>query len=177
MQTLAAEIALTFVDDATALMTGGVRIVVRFLMSPIERLANACALAGVVPSSRLPGRTRPTQPHAAAARRPSNVLVPPPEPFDLSGRHMRQFLTWLLDMPLDLQRQACLPDGQPGAFDLGRASRSHRRPTRACCSVRRRDPGKRTPHGARHQGRRPGAARGGGTCRPAAKISRHRPPR
>ena len=42
MQTLAAEIALTFVDDATALMKGGVRIVVRFLMSPIERLANAC---------------------------------------------------------------------------------------------------------------------------------------
>jgi hypothetical protein len=52
MQTLAAEIALTFVDDATALLTGGVRIVVRFLMSPIERLANACDVAGVLPSSR-----------------------------------------------------------------------------------------------------------------------------
>jgi hypothetical protein len=52
MQTLAAEIALTFVDDATALMTGGIRIVVRFLMSPVERLANACDVAGVLPSSR-----------------------------------------------------------------------------------------------------------------------------
>jgi hypothetical protein len=58
MQTLAAQIALTFVDDATALITGGVRIVVRFLMSPIERLAHACDVAGVLPSSRpaRPGR-------------------------------------------------------------------------------------------------------------------------
>ena len=55
MQTIAAEIALTFVDDATALMTGGIRIVVRFLMSPIERLANACDVAGVLPSSRPAG--------------------------------------------------------------------------------------------------------------------------
>jgi len=52
MQTLAAQIAFTFVDDATALMTGGVRIVVRFLMSPIERLATACDVAGVLPSRR-----------------------------------------------------------------------------------------------------------------------------
>ena len=52
MQTLAAEIALTFVDDATALMTGGVRMVVRILMSHIERLAHACDVAGVLPSSR-----------------------------------------------------------------------------------------------------------------------------
>jgi hypothetical protein len=63
MQTLAAEIALTFVDDATALMSGGVRIVVRFLMSPIERLANACDVAGVLPSSR---PARPGQDNAAA---------------------------------------------------------------------------------------------------------------
>jgi hypothetical protein len=66
MQTIAAEIALTFVDDATALMTGGVRIVVRFLMSPIERLANACDVAGVLPSSRL---ARPGSNNAAAASR------------------------------------------------------------------------------------------------------------
>ena len=42
MQTLAAEIAITFVDDATALITGCGRIVVRILTAPIERLANAC---------------------------------------------------------------------------------------------------------------------------------------
>jgi hypothetical protein len=52
MQTLAAEIAFTFVDDALALLTGGVRIVVRFLMSPIERLANACDVAGVLAARR-----------------------------------------------------------------------------------------------------------------------------
>ena len=66
MQTLAAEIALTFVDDATALMTGAVRIVVRFLMSPIERLANACDVAGVLPSSR---PARPGSNNAAAGPR------------------------------------------------------------------------------------------------------------
>jgi hypothetical protein len=64
MQTLAAEIALTFVDDATALMTGGVRMVVRFLMSPVECLANACDVAGVLRSSR---PARPGQDNAAAS--------------------------------------------------------------------------------------------------------------
>jgi hypothetical protein len=52
MQTLAAEIAITFVDDATALITGCGRIVVRILMAPIERLANACDVAGVLPQRR-----------------------------------------------------------------------------------------------------------------------------
>lgn len=51
MQTLAAEIAFTFVDDATALIAGASRMVVRLLMSPIERLANACDVAGVLPPS------------------------------------------------------------------------------------------------------------------------------
>jgi hypothetical protein len=51
MQTLAAEIALTFVDDAMALITGGGRLVVRLLTSPVERLARACDVAGVLPSS------------------------------------------------------------------------------------------------------------------------------
>jgi hypothetical protein len=52
MQTLAAEIAITFVDDATALITGCGRIVVGILMAPIERLANACDVAGVLPQRR-----------------------------------------------------------------------------------------------------------------------------
>ena len=68
MQTLAAEIAFTFVDDAMALITGGVRIVVRMLMSPIERLANACDVAGVLPSSR-PARPGPNNAAAAPRRR------------------------------------------------------------------------------------------------------------
>jgi hypothetical protein len=71
MQTLAAEIAFTFVDDATALMTGGVRMVVRFLMSPIERLAHACDVAGVLPSSRpaRPGRDNTVDSAAAGSHR------------------------------------------------------------------------------------------------------------
>ena len=52
MQTLAAEIAITFVDDATALITGCGRIVVRILTAPIERLANACDVAGALPQKR-----------------------------------------------------------------------------------------------------------------------------
>jgi len=52
MQTLAAEITITFVDDAKALITGCGRIVVRFLTAPIERIANACDVAGVLPQSR-----------------------------------------------------------------------------------------------------------------------------
>ena len=53
MQTLAAEIAITFVDDATAFVTGCGRIVVQLLTAPIERLANACDVAGVLASRRM----------------------------------------------------------------------------------------------------------------------------
>jgi hypothetical protein len=52
MQTLAFEIATTFVDDAAALIRGGGRIIVQILMSPIERLANSCDVAGVLASRR-----------------------------------------------------------------------------------------------------------------------------
>ena len=52
MQTLAFEVATTFVDDAAALIRGGGRIIVQILMSPIERLANACDVAGVLASRR-----------------------------------------------------------------------------------------------------------------------------
>jgi hypothetical protein len=48
MQTLALEIATTFVDDAAALVRGCVRITVKTLMAPIDRLANACDVAGLL---------------------------------------------------------------------------------------------------------------------------------
>ena len=60
MQTLFAEIAITFVDDAIALIKGCGRIVVQTAMAPIERLANACDVAGVLPQNRSSLRT----PHA-----------------------------------------------------------------------------------------------------------------
>jgi hypothetical protein len=53
MQTLAFEIATTFVDDAIALIRGAGLIIVQILMAPIERIANACDVAGVLANRRL----------------------------------------------------------------------------------------------------------------------------
>jgi len=52
MQTLAFEITTTFVDDAVALAGGAGRIIIQILSSPVERLANACDVAGVLPRRR-----------------------------------------------------------------------------------------------------------------------------
>ncbi|WP_407117179.1 hypothetical protein [Bradyrhizobium sp. LMG 9283] len=52
MQTLAVDIAATFVDDATALVTGLGRALLRFAMAPINRIANACDVAGVLAERR-----------------------------------------------------------------------------------------------------------------------------
>ena len=52
MQTLAVDIATTFVDDAAALATGLGRAVLRFAMTPINRIANACDVAGVLAERR-----------------------------------------------------------------------------------------------------------------------------
>lgn len=48
MQTLAVDIATTFIDDAAALVTGFSRALLRFAMAPINRIANACDVAGVL---------------------------------------------------------------------------------------------------------------------------------
>ncbi|WP_346015460.1 MULTISPECIES: hypothetical protein [unclassified Bradyrhizobium] len=52
MQTLAVDIAATFVDDAAALVTGFGRALLRFAMTPIDRVANACDIAGVLTERR-----------------------------------------------------------------------------------------------------------------------------
>ncbi|MCK1735221.1 hypothetical protein IVA79_14875 [Bradyrhizobium sp. 138] len=52
MQTLAVNIATTFVDDAAALVTGFSRALLRFAMAPIDRIANACDIAGVLTERR-----------------------------------------------------------------------------------------------------------------------------
>ena len=52
MQTLAFEIATTFVDDAIALIKGAGLIIVQILLAPIERLANACDVGGVLANRR-----------------------------------------------------------------------------------------------------------------------------
>jgi len=65
VQTLAFEIATTFVDDAAVLVGGCGRIIVQILVSPIDRLANACDVAGVLANRRFSHamkRTRQRQP-------------------------------------------------------------------------------------------------------------------
>ena len=52
MQTMAVDIASTFVDDAAALVTGFGRALLRFAMAPIDRIANACDIAGVLAERR-----------------------------------------------------------------------------------------------------------------------------
>ena len=53
MQILLVEnIALTFLSDAQALAGGFVKILVRFVTAPIERIARACDVGGVLPYRR-----------------------------------------------------------------------------------------------------------------------------
>ncbi|TYL74623.1 hypothetical protein [Bradyrhizobium cytisi] len=52
MQTLAVDIASTFVDDAAALLSGFGRALLRVVMAPIDRIANACDIAGVLAGRR-----------------------------------------------------------------------------------------------------------------------------
>ena len=52
MQTLAVDIAATFVDDAVALVSGFGRALLRVAMAPIDRIANACDIAGVLAERR-----------------------------------------------------------------------------------------------------------------------------
>ncbi|PIT04936.1 hypothetical protein TSA1_32465 [Bradyrhizobium nitroreducens] len=52
MQTLAVDIAATFIDDAAALVTGFGQALLRVAMAPINRIANACDVAGVLAERR-----------------------------------------------------------------------------------------------------------------------------
>ncbi|WP_306469129.1 hypothetical protein [Bradyrhizobium sp. NBAIM08] len=52
MQTLAVDIATTFVDDAAALVAGFCRALLRLAMAPVNRIANACDVAGVLAERR-----------------------------------------------------------------------------------------------------------------------------
>jgi hypothetical protein len=48
MQTLVLEIATTFADDALALVKGSGRVAMHIVTAPVERLAKACDVAGVL---------------------------------------------------------------------------------------------------------------------------------
>ena len=48
MQSLPVQVATTFVSDAFALVNGFGRIVTHILMAPVERIASACDVAGIL---------------------------------------------------------------------------------------------------------------------------------
>jgi hypothetical protein len=52
MQTLIVQVTTDFVGDASALVNGFGRIVTHMVMAPIERIANACDVAGILPGRR-----------------------------------------------------------------------------------------------------------------------------
>jgi hypothetical protein len=52
MQTLALNLGTTFIDDALALVTGPARALLRIVTAPIDRIANACDVAGVLAGRR-----------------------------------------------------------------------------------------------------------------------------
>jgi hypothetical protein len=56
MQTLALEITTTFFDDAAALALGCLRLLISPLMAPVDRLARACDVGGVLERRRANGR-------------------------------------------------------------------------------------------------------------------------
>jgi hypothetical protein len=70
MQTLVSEVVTTFVGDAQALLTGFARAVLRILMAPVERLAEASDVAGVLAMRRRMSRAARAQ--ADRARRVLN---------------------------------------------------------------------------------------------------------
>ena len=49
MQPLPVQVAKTFVTDAVALLNGFARIVTHFVMAPVERIAHASDVAGILP--------------------------------------------------------------------------------------------------------------------------------
>ena len=75
MQTLALEIAITFVDDAAALVTGTGRIIIQLLTSPSERLAATCDVAGVLPRAK-PKRAASTASHERLGPISAKCLFP-----------------------------------------------------------------------------------------------------
>jgi hypothetical protein len=62
MQTLVSQFTTSFVDDAIELVKGFGKLIVQAVTAPIERIANACDVGGVLAERRLLAR-------AARARR------------------------------------------------------------------------------------------------------------
>jgi len=62
MQTLAVELTTTFVDDALEFVKGLGRVIVHLATAPVERIARACDVAGVLEQRRAGRRNGPLSP-------------------------------------------------------------------------------------------------------------------
>ena len=60
MHTLVAQLTTTFVDDAIELVKGFGKIIVHIATAPIERMANACDVGGVLARRRAARSLRAT---------------------------------------------------------------------------------------------------------------------
>jgi hypothetical protein len=60
MQTLVSQLTTTFVDDAIELVKGFGKVIVHIATAPIERIANACDVGGVLARRRAARRQRAT---------------------------------------------------------------------------------------------------------------------
>ena len=58
MQTLVSQLTTSFVDDAIDLVKGFGRVIVHIATAPIERIANACDVGGVLARRRAARRQR-----------------------------------------------------------------------------------------------------------------------
>jgi hypothetical protein len=64
MQPLIVQVATTFIGDAVALVNGFGRIVTHILMAPVERIASACDVAGILPQRAARAAERERVKHA-----------------------------------------------------------------------------------------------------------------
>ncbi|MGY0575889.1 hypothetical protein ACTGJ9_036665 [Bradyrhizobium sp. RDM12] len=75
MQTLAVDIASTFVDDAAARLSSFGRALLLVVMTPIDRITNACDIAGVLAERRATFRMwRTSRARARHGRRRFSLL-------------------------------------------------------------------------------------------------------
>jgi len=58
MQTLVSRLTTTFVDDAIELVKGFGKVIAHIATAPIERIANACDVGGVLARRQAAGRLR-----------------------------------------------------------------------------------------------------------------------
>ena len=91
MQTLVSQLTTSFVDDAIELVKGFGKIIVHIATAPIERIANACDVGGVL-ARRPVGASPARDDESPSSSQPVEALavaVRLPAPFDLRRRRFR----------------------------------------------------------------------------------------